>query len=83
MAFILSIFKSSDSAVTRRISPDSAGAVDGLNLYVYVGNNPLKYRDPTELVAGLVGALGVVFAVFAEDVGADVQGVGLLLCFVN
>jgi hypothetical protein len=27
-----------------------------------------------ELVAGLVGALGVVFAVFAEDVGADVQG---------
>ncbi|VVH64344.1 hypothetical protein BSPLISOX_1755, partial [uncultured Gammaproteobacteria bacterium] len=26
---------------------DSAGAVDGLNLYVYVGNNPLKYRDPT------------------------------------
>jgi hypothetical protein len=36
-----------------------------------------------ELVAGLVGALGVVFAVFAEDVGADVQGVGLLLCFVN
>jgi hypothetical protein len=29
------------------ISPDSAGAVDGLNLYVYVDNNPLKYRDPT------------------------------------
>jgi hypothetical protein len=28
-----------------------------------------------ELVAGLVGALGVVFAVFAEDMGADVQGV--------
>jgi hypothetical protein len=27
--------------------------------------------------------LGVVFAVFAEDMGADVQGVGLLLCFVN
>jgi hypothetical protein len=25
----------------------SAGAVDNLNLYVYVGNNPLKYRDPT------------------------------------
>jgi hypothetical protein len=33
--------------LTRWISPDSAGAVDGLNLYVYVGNNPLKYRDPT------------------------------------
>jgi hypothetical protein len=25
----------------------SAGAVDGLNLYVYVNNNPLKYTDPT------------------------------------
>ncbi len=33
--------------LTRWISPDSAGAVDGLNLYVYVGNSPLKYRDPT------------------------------------
>ncbi|CAC9480743.1 hypothetical protein [uncultured Gammaproteobacteria bacterium] len=33
--------------LARWISPDSAGAVDGLNLYVYVGNNPLKYIDPT------------------------------------
>ena len=33
--------------LTRWISPDSAGTVDGLNLYVYAGNNPLKYRDPT------------------------------------
>jgi RHS repeat-associated protein len=33
--------------LTRWISPDSAGAVDGLNLYIYVGNNPLKYIDPT------------------------------------
>ncbi len=33
--------------LTRWISPDSAGAVDGLNLYAYVGNNPLKYVDPT------------------------------------
>ncbi len=33
--------------LARWISPDSAGAVDGLNLYVYVDNNPLKYRDPT------------------------------------
>jgi hypothetical protein len=33
--------------LARWISPDSAGMVDGLNLYVYVGNNPLKYMDPT------------------------------------
>jgi hypothetical protein len=33
--------------LARWISPDSAGAIADLNLYVYVGNNPLKYRDPT------------------------------------
>ncbi|VVH58594.1 hypothetical protein BSPCLSOX_739 [uncultured Gammaproteobacteria bacterium] len=32
--------------LARWISPDSQGA-DGLNLYVYVDNNPLKYIDPT------------------------------------
>ena len=30
----------------RWISPDPAGAVDGLNLYRMVGNNPLRYTDP-------------------------------------
>ncbi|VVH57177.1 hypothetical protein BSPCLSOX_2611 [uncultured Gammaproteobacteria bacterium] len=33
--------------LARWISPDATGAADGLNLYVYVGNNPLKYVDPT------------------------------------
>ncbi|VVH60032.1 Putative insecticidal toxin complex [uncultured Gammaproteobacteria bacterium] len=32
--------------LARWINPDSAGVVDGLNLYVYVSNNPLKYIDP-------------------------------------
>ncbi|CAB5502854.1 Putative toxin subunit [Bathymodiolus thermophilus thioautotrophic gill symbiont] len=36
--------------LARWISPDSAGSADGLNLYVYVGNNPLKYIDPTGCV---------------------------------
>jgi RHS repeat-associated protein len=36
--------------LTRWINPDAAGAVDGLNFYVYVGNNPLKYIDPTGLL---------------------------------
>jgi hypothetical protein len=36
-----------------------------------------------ELVASLVRALCVVFATFAQDMGADVQGAGLLFCFVS
>jgi hypothetical protein len=35
-----------------------------------------------ELVAGLIGALGVVFVAFAEDMGADVQSTALLFCLV-
>jgi len=34
----------------RWISPDPAGAVDGLNLYCMVGNNPVKYIDHQGLV---------------------------------
>jgi len=30
----------------RWVSPDPAGAIDGLNLYCMVGNNPLRYTDP-------------------------------------
>ncbi len=33
--------------LARWINPDLVGAVDGLNLYGYVGGNPLKYTDPT------------------------------------
>ncbi|AEA66851.1 MULTISPECIES: RHS repeat-associated core domain-containing protein [Pseudomonas] len=40
----------------RWISPDPAGAVDGLNLYCMVGNNPLRFVDHQGLV--LVDAQG-------------------------
>jgi hypothetical protein len=36
-----------------------------------------------ELVAGLARGLRVVFATFAEDVGADVQGGALLFFLVG
>lgn len=34
----------------RWLNPDPAGPVDGLNLYIYVGNNPLSYSDPDGLM---------------------------------
>ncbi|WP_053213270.1 RHS repeat-associated core domain-containing protein [Pseudomonas sp. Q12-87] len=34
----------------RWISPDPAGAVDGLNLYCMVGNNPMRFIDPSGLM---------------------------------
>jgi hypothetical protein len=36
-----------------------------------------------ELVAGLARSLRIVFATFAEDVSADVQGGALLFCLVD
>jgi RHS repeat-associated protein len=33
--------------LARWVSPDSQGFADGLNLFVYVGNNPLQYIDLT------------------------------------
>jgi hypothetical protein len=33
------------------VNRDPIGIVDDVNLYVYVGNNPLKWVDPTGLAA--------------------------------
>ncbi|AYQ56387.1 hypothetical protein MS2017_0654 [Bathymodiolus thermophilus thioautotrophic gill symbiont] len=41
--------------MARWISPDSTGTVNGLNLYTYVSNNPLKYIDPTGHVRTIAG----------------------------
>ena len=35
-----------DPEVGRWLTPDSLGLIDGLNLYVYVNNNPLNLVDP-------------------------------------
>ena len=53
----------------RWVSADPGGAVDGLNLYGFAGNNPLRYVDPEggtkaesviTLYAGFISALGGV-----------------------
>lgn len=40
----------------RFLSEDPIGLAGGLNLYSYVGNNPLRYRDPLGLQAGPIPA---------------------------
>ena len=55
--------------LARWISPDSAGAVDGLNLYVYVDNNPLKYIDPTGH-----GVDTIIFDNFLDRINRDKTG---------
>jgi RHS repeat-associated protein len=36
-----------DAQLGRWVQPDPAGFADGLNLYRYVWNNPIKYTDPS------------------------------------
>jgi RHS repeat-associated protein len=60
--------------LVRWISPDSAGAADGLNLYVYVGNNPLKYMDPTghaKVTPDDISRIGVYQVKFISRISLD------------
>ncbi len=58
--------------LARWISPDSAGAVDGLDLYVYVDNNPLKYIDPTGHVKVIPADINL--ANYEIDVLSPIEG---------
>lgn len=44
-----------DTAIRRFISEDPLGVKGGINLYAYVGNNPINYIDPF----GLIKILGI------------------------
>jgi hypothetical protein len=55
------IIDSPNSTFFRWISPDSTDVDVGLNLYVYVGNNPLEYIDPTGHGKEILLHLGFVF----------------------
>ena len=56
----------------RFLQPDPIGYVDGLNLYTYVGNNPLNWIDPFGLQkAGLdPGAIAAALAAIAARAAA-------------
>jgi RHS repeat-associated protein len=46
-----------DPVTGRFLSPDPVGLAAGPNLYTYVGNSPVRYRDPSGLVHDLAFAL--------------------------
>lgn len=46
-----------DPEIGRYISRDPAGYVDGLNVYLYVHNNPINHIDPLGLADTLVGKI--------------------------
>jgi RHS repeat-associated protein len=56
-----------DPQLGRWISPDPAGFVDGLNLYAYVHNNPLRYSDSFGLFADALSPLMNGWFPFLED----------------
>ncbi|SSC08931.1 RHS repeat-associated core domain-containing protein [bacterium endosymbiont of Bathymodiolus sp. 5 South] len=58
--------------LARWINPDAAGSIDGLNLYVYVGNNPLKYIDPTGHVKVIPADINL--ANYEIDVLSPIEG---------
>jgi RHS repeat-associated protein len=65
-----------DPQIGRFISPDVIGIAGGINLYRYVGNNPVNLTDPSG-EAIFVSALLVVAAVTA--VGAGIGALGAKL----
>jgi|GEM_PF-1078754 len=41
-----------DPALGRFVQPDPVGIAAGMNLYAYVGNDPMEYTDPSGLITG-------------------------------
>lgn len=60
----------------RWLNPDPAGTVDGLNLYAFVNNNPLKYKDATGMARTRAGTGGKIGAVIGAILGGIAGGVG-------
>ena len=62
-----------DSQLGRWLGPDPAGYIDGLNLYVYVGNNPVIYVDPDGQMLGLETVWDIASVIY--DTGKITVGI--------
>jgi RHS repeat-associated protein len=65
-------FRSYDPGLQRWLNPDPLGEAGGINLYGFVGNNPLSYVDPHGEFAQilLIAAAALILAPNSTDVGA-------------
>lgn len=71
-----------DPTIGRFLSPDPAGFGDGVNLYAYVGNNPVNFIDPVGL-AGVPLALTDVKKLAELGNALDMQRGGVRLRIVT
>lgn len=70
----------------RWLNADPIGLAGGLNLYAYVGNDPIDYTDPLGLISlqltlGISGTLGSMFGVSPGPFGHGEANVGISIDF--
>lgn len=59
----------------RYVSPDAIGLAEGLNVYGYVGQNPLSFMDPTgEILVPPVVVVGTIVGGISGGFGAAANG---------
>ena len=72
-------FRDYDPAIGRYLEADPIGLTAGVNLYAYVGNNPLGLTDPdgTNPLAGAIegGEIGAEFGAAGGPIGAAAGGI--------
>jgi RHS repeat-associated protein len=87
----LTLYRAYDADIGRWLSEDPGGRVDGLNLYRYSRNSPVRYSDIVGLWAGAgggsvgaggaIGGMGGHFGAGCSIAIDDSGGVGLLCCY--